>query len=516
MNRPERFAGIANNAGVRLNLKESSVRGAVFTAVGGGLDFGLRILSTLILARLLIPEHFGLIGMVTAITGMAERLSSMGLSTATIQTAEINYKQCSNLFWINFAGGCVLGMALCALAPVIADFYNDERLVPIILAISTNFLWKGLTVQHMALLHRQMKQPQIAGNQLAVNFLSNCLAVALAFYGLGYWALVWRDVISGFLYAIGVWVLCPWLPGIPSRDTKIGGLLRFGRDMTFTQILVALSFHIDSLLLGKFAGPTALGLYRQAYNLMMTPIEQLETPIWTISQSGLSRLQDDPERYRRYYQQILFVVNLATIPLGAFVVIYAKEIVSVVLGQKWMEAVIFLQIFGVAAAIQPAAGTISLVLVTFGKTQKNFLLVLANSLVTVISMAVAIPWGAVGICLAKVSATVFMLLPRIYYSFPGTPVSMGVFFRVFSRPFIGSLVMVVALVLLRHFAPMKNGLSSLCVGCGMAGITYLAVLALLPGGWIQLNSLINNLLSALRRRSAGMESKPMAGFSGRE
>jgi O-antigen/teichoic acid export membrane protein len=510
MNRSEKFARFADTDCVRSNLKQSSLRGALFTAAGGGLDFGLRLVSTLILARLLIPEHFGLIGMITAITGFAERLSTMGLSTATIQSVEINYKQCTNLFWINVAGGCTFGIALCAAAPLISGFYQDARLGTITLAVSTNFLWRGVTVQHVALLHRQMKQPQIACNQLAASFLSNCAAVALAAGGQDYWALVWRDVINGLVYAVGVWVLCPWLPGIPHRGTQIGRLLRFGRDMTLTQILAALSLHLDGLLLGKFAGAYALGLYRQAYSLIMIPIEQLEMPIWSISQSGLSRLQTDPGRYWRYYQQILFVVSLATMPLGAFVAVYANEIVWVVLGQKWMEAAIFLQILGVAAAIQPAAGTTSLVLVTCGKTQRNFWLILASSMVNVILMLVAIPWGALGICLARVIAVVFLLFPRIYFSFANTPVSWGIFFRVVWRPFIASLLMAIALWMVRSTTSIGDDLVSLLIGCGIGGTIYLTVIALLPDGWSQLKALVYNLLSVLRRRSEGLQTGPIS------
>jgi O-antigen/teichoic acid export membrane protein len=512
-NESSRFSRFADTERIRVNLKQSSLRGALFTAAGGGLDFGLRLISTLILARLLIPEHFGLLGMVTAITGFAERLSSMGLSTATIQALEIDYKQCTNLFWINVAGGCTFGLALCVMAPLISDFYQDPRLLLISIAIATNFLWRGLTVQHVALLHRQMKQPQVGANQLVASFLSNFAAVVLAVNGFGYWALVWRDVINGFAYALGVWMLCPWLPGLPYRGTKIGRLLRFGRDMTLAQILAALSLHIDSLLVGKFTGPVSLGLYRQAHNLVMTPIEQLEMPIWTVSQSGLSRLQNDPERYRRYYQQILFVVSLATMPLGAFVTIFANDIVVAALGQKWIGAVVFLQILGVGAAIQPVAGTSSLALVTCGKTQRNFWMILLSSIVTLIAMSIAIPWGAVGICLARVSATVFLLFPRIYYSFIDTPLSMLFFFRVVWRPFIGSSVMAISLLLFRSTVPIESGVVSLLMGCGMASAIYIGVLSILPGGRGQLAVLIHNLLSAFRRRSAGNEKDPVAAIN---
>lgn len=504
----DQFSRFASTTGVREGLRAKSVRGALFTAVCGVLDFALRLGSTLVLARLLIPEHFGLLGMVIAVTGIAEQFSSLGLSTATIQTPEITHRQCSNLFWINVVAGGVFGLTVCVAAPLISVFYQDARLVAITLAISTNFLWGGLTVQHEALLNRQMKQGQIAGNRLVASLLSTCVAIGLALADQGYWALVWREITRSFLVAIGVWLLCRWRPGKPTRGTEIGRLLRFGRDMTLTELLIAIISRLDSVLIGKYSGASVLGLYRQAYYLVMLPVEQLNRPIRNVSQPGLSVLQADPERYRRYYQQILFVVTLTTIPLGVFTAIYAREIVLVVLGQQWMGAVVFLQIFGVAAAIRPAVGTSGIVLVTCGHSGRFLLVAVVHSVTLGILMVGGVPWGAQGVAVAHVSTTVLLMIPKLYYSFAGTPVTMGDFFQAVFRPIIAGSAMALALAALRCVVPLDSAVICVLVGCATAAVVYFAALALLPGGWRQLNTLAHDVLTAMRRRS------PVAGRIG--
>jgi PST family polysaccharide transporter len=502
MSRSENFERFAGTEAVSGDLKRKSVMGALMTGAGGALDFVLRLASTLILARLLVPEHFGLVAMVTILTRIAESVATLGLSTTTVQTQEINHRQCSNLFWVNAALGVFLAAMLVLFSPVIASFYGDERLQTISLALSLSFVFTGLSVQHEALLRRQMKLPQVAGNRLAATFVSVCLAIGLALGGFGYWALVWKEVAQSFLIAFGSWTLCPWLPAGPSRHANMHRLLRFGRDMTVTQLLLATSAQFDSLLIGKIAGAADLGLYRQAHNLMKAPIDRLNAPIFSVSQPGLSILQGEPGRYRRYYRRILLVVSMATVPLGVFTAIYAHEIVVVALGQKWVGAVVFLRIFGLAAAIQPALGTTGIVTITCGNSGRFFVVSLVYNATMVILMFTGIRWGAVGIATARVASLVLLMPWALYYGFAGTPVSVGDFFRSVSRPFIATVTMAAALLLLRYYADLESDLLSLAAGCGAAVPLYFLAFILLPGGRTQLQSLVNELLGALRKRSS--------------
>jgi PST family polysaccharide transporter len=261
----------------------------------------------------------------------------LGLSTATVQAPKITDGQCSNLFWINVGAGLLFAGTVVALSPAIVTFYGDERLHQIALVISLSFLFMGLTVQHEALLRRQMKLPQIAANRLVAALVSISLAIGLALAGYGYWALVWKEVVRALITASGTWILCPWLPTLPSRHVKMDRLLGFGRDMTLTQLLLAVSAQLDSLLMGRYVGAVVLGFYRQAYNLMMGPIERLRSPIYTVSQPGLSVLQREPARYRRYYRRILFIASFVTIPLGVFAIVYS--LVAYYAGSKMVLAV---------------------------------------------------------------------------------------------------------------------------------------------------------------------------------
>jgi O-antigen/teichoic acid export membrane protein len=501
MNSGERFSRFASTESMRRDLRRKSVRGALFTAGSGAIDFAIRLASTIVIARLLVPEDFGLIGMVTAITGIAEQFGSLGLYTATVQTQEISHKQCSNLFWINVFAGCAFGIVICVMAPVITVFFQDSRLAVITVAISTNFLWKGLTVQHEALLSRQMKLAQISGNRVIAGILSTCVAVVLALTGYGYWALVWREVSRSILIAIGVWYFCPWLPGIPRRGTKIGDLLRFGRDLTLTQVVIAMISRLDGLIIGKLFGPIVLGLYRQAQNLIIAPVEQLKGPILSVSQPGLSSLKNDPERYRKYYQKILFVVSLGTIPLGFFAVIYANEIVSVVLGQKWIEAVIYLKIFAVGVIVMPAVGTTGIIMVTCGKSGRLLLVTLVYSVSLAVLMVVSIPWGAVGVASASVLTSVVLMPWTVHYSFSETPLKIELFYGTVFKPFMASMVMALVLVLLRSTSPMEGHMLSLLIGGGVAALVYFGSIAIFPNGRLQLKSLLQDFIAAMKTRS---------------
>ena len=502
MSRSDRFGRFAATDAVSGDLKRKSVLGALATGAGGGLDLVLRLGSTLILARLLVPEYFGLVAMVTAVTRIAERFATLGLSTATVQAPKITDGQCSNLFWINVGGGAVFAGGLVLLSPAIAGFYEEPRLQAITVALSTNFLLIGLRVQHEALLRRQMKLPELAANRLIASLVSLSLAVALAVADFGYWALVSKEVAQLFFTVVGVWILCPWRPRFPRRNVEMSRLLSFGRDMALTQLLVAVAGQVDNLLIGRFGGATVLGLYRQAHNLIMQPVERLKAPIYSVSQPGLSILQRQPGRYRRYYQRILFIVSFATVPMGVFTVIYASDIVLVLLGDRWLGSVVFLQIFGVVAAILPASASTGIIMITCGRTARFLVVSVVNSAVLAILMLAGIAWGAVGIASAR-AITVIVVTPwALHYGLSGTPVSSGDFLRSYSRPCLAAAVMGIVLLAVRRFAPMDSALTSLALGLSSSGLVYLLALFALPGGGAQLRSLYHELVEAIRRRSS--------------
>lgn len=442
MNRAEKFNQLAGGEVVSRNLKEKSVRGALFMGIWNGFDFILRMATSVILARILVPEHFGLVAMVYAVTGMLDGVRDLGLSTATVQHQGITHEQVSNLFWINVSAGILFFLFFSAASYGIANFYNEPKLIAITVAISTTFIMSGLTVQHEALLSRQIKQGQIMVIRLSADLASMLLAIMFAVGGYEYWALVFREIIRSLLIVSGFWICCPWLPGLPSKNAGIRELLRFGRDLSATNLLIGMISRVDGLIVGKYFGAIQLGLYRQAYNLMMVPIDQLNGPILSVAQPGLSRLQSEPERYRRYYQKILFFITAATIPIGIITAVFSKEITLLLLGEKWIDASVFLRIFAIGASIRPAIGTSAIVLITCGKSTKYLIVAVAHSVALLIFMIAGIKWGAAGVAFAHVGTTVVLMVPKLFYSFLGTPISLTMFFQTTKSPIISGLFMV--------------------------------------------------------------------------
>jgi O-antigen/teichoic acid export membrane protein len=488
---------------IRANLKEKSVRGGLLTMSAEGLLLFLRIGAIAVLARILIPEYFGLISMVVAITTIAERFKDLGLSIATIQYKVINHDQVSKLFWINALFGLSITVLISAASFLIARFYDEPRLIMITIAIASSFLWSGLTIQHQALLRRQMQFAKIAIIKIGATALSLALAIWMALDGYGYWALVWREVSRNVLIAIGTWAVCPWLPSLPKRNVKVGHMLRIGRDITGFNLLIFGSANLDQILIGKFLGAVTLGIYRQAYQLVLSPIMQLVFPVNYVAEPTLSRLQDNPERYRVYYQKLLTTLSLVTMPLVLFLVVYAEEIVRVLLGEKWMAATEIFRLLAIAAFIQPPVDTTGFVLVTCGKTKRYFNMGLAISTILVICVSIGLLWGARGVAFGHIVATYSFFLPKLYLSFRGTPVSVKDFFKAVQKPFFASLVMMAALIAWRTVVAPQSSFVALAIALPLAVSVYFTAWIMLPQGKAGLKQIIHDLMTPIRAHRFG-------------
>jgi PST family polysaccharide transporter len=469
-------------------------------ATAGGIEFFVRLAATLLLARILAPEDFGLVAMVMALTGMVDIAKDLGLGTATVQRKDITQREISSLFWINVTVGGLLALAFIALSPAIAWFYEDSRLTMITLPLATTLLWGGMVVQHEALLSRQMKQGHLALIRLAATLVSSAGGIALALVGFGYWALIVREVARSVVYLFGVLWACRWKPDLLLRPHEIRGFLSFARDLTLNNAIFSLLIaKIDGILVGKFFGPVALGVYRQAHNLIMAPVEQFNGPISSVAQPGLSLLQSDPDRYRCYYQRVVGFVAMVTMPLGIFVAIYSEEITMLVLGEKWLAVVPLLSAFAVAAALRPTIATTGIVLVTTGRTRVLLGLTLIHSLILGVFLIAGLPWGALGIATAHVATTVALIAPNLYYSLHGSPITLGSFISAIRMSLVSAVFMGASLIVLKHMFPMASYSQSILVGIGIGAASYVLPWLLLPSGQIELRSVVGDVRDSLFR-----------------
>lgn len=478
----KKYNNLFDTEHLKHDLKNKSIQGGISTMAGESISLALRIGSMVVLARILMPEHFGLIAMVMALTDIVERFKDFGLSSATVQRKEINHEQVSTLFWINLGIGILIMLSVAALSQVIVWFYKDRRLFGITLALSSSFLFGGLAVQHHALLRRQMRFNILAWINILSNTLSIALAIALAWQGYGYWALVWKEVSRAVFIAAGLWLMCRWRPSFPKRIPGIGSMLRFGRDITGFNITHFFSQSLDKILIGKFWGAGPLGFYKEAYQLINLPIKQIQFSSDYVSESTLSTLQNEYDKYRRYYKKIISILSFAYMPLVTYICIFSENIILLILGKKWIESAAICRILAIAAFILPVANTCGTVMITCGKTKRYLWWGVMNATCVSIAFFIGVKWGTIGVAIAYVVNTYVILIPSLWYCFRNTPVSISLFLQAISLPILSSIMMGALLILcFQNIGPLSNFVE-IILSLLLTPFIYSGVWLLLPGG----------------------------------
>ncbi len=238
------------------DLKEKTIRGGFARLCAQGANLSLRVGSLMVLARLLGPKDFGLVGMVTAFTGVLELFRDFGLSSAAVQRTSVTDEQISTLFWINVFVGALLGVLAAVCAPAIAAFYHEPRLVGVTTVLAAGFLFNAAGVQHSVLLQRQMRFTALAVISVISLLLGTVVAVGGALAGYGYWALVAMTITVPLINTIGLWIATAWIPGPPQRRAGIRSMMRFGGTVTLNGLVVYIASNFEKVLLGRFWGLT--------------------------------------------------------------------------------------------------------------------------------------------------------------------------------------------------------------------------------------------------------------------
>lgn len=452
------------------------------TLTSQGLTFFLRIVSTMILARLLAPEDFGMISMVAAITGFAKIFSDLGLSTATIQREDITHAQVSSLFWINAALGLLITILIAALSPAVARFYMHPQLNWVTVALSLNFVITGLAIQHKALLIRQMRFFTVAKVQVWSILLGIIVAVFMAMNGFRYWALVLNTLVTSAAGVVGFWWASGWRPSLPPRKSGVRSLLNFGLDVAGFNIINYFSQNLDNILIGRYYGSAALGIYSKAYQLLMLPITNLRIPLNKVAMPALSRLRPEPEKYRSYYMKFISALAFVSMPFVAFMFVCSDNIIRVVLGAQWMEASGLFKILAVAGLIKPVVSTYSVVALSSDQSRRYFWCGGANAVGLMLSFIVGLPWGAKGVATAYVVANYLLLCPTLIFIFKGTPIRFGDFLRAILKPLTGCLAMGAAIYPLQLALSDIADIGALTILFSACLPVYILVITILPGG----------------------------------
>lgn len=465
------------------DLKRRSVRGGAVTMVAQVFKFSLSLGSNVVLARLLTPQDYGLIGMVTAVTGFVSLFKDLGLSMATVQKNEINHEQVSTLFWVNVALSMITMLVTAALAPAIAWFYKEPRLIGITLSLAAAFIFSGLTVQHQALLNRQMRFKALVLIDVSTTLLGIVAAMISASYGAGYWSLIVLQLVTAITNAIAVWIICGWRPGLPVLRSGVRSMLAFGGNLTGFSIINYFARNLDNVLIGKYWGAEQLGFYAKSYQLLLLPLQQINAPLSAVAVPTLSRLVDSPERYRQAYLQILRATSIMTLPLVIFMISTSDWLVLLLLGPQWHEASRLFSLLGIVALTQPVSNTAGWVFITQGRANHMLQSGVIGGVLAIAAIIAGLPWGATGVALAYAVSGLLIRTPLLFWFVGrgGSVRAKDLYYTI--APFIGaSLAGLLAVFGFRKSIEITNPLVGLAIAFVInAGVTLLILLALPTG-----------------------------------
>ncbi|WP_347813840.1 lipopolysaccharide biosynthesis protein [Allobranchiibius sp. GilTou38] len=378
-------------------LGERAARGAIVTVGGQVVRILIQMAGVVALARILSPRDYGLLAMVVAIVGVAEIFRDFGLSYAAVQARTLSAGQRTNLFWINTGLGGSLTVVIIAGAPLIALIYGQPELRRIAMVLSFVFLFDGLATQYRADLNRNMRFGVLAATDVVSVMLAAALAVLLAVWGAGYWALVAQQLgqaVIGLMIVVGV---SRWIPGKPSRHEPMRHLLRFGWHYVSAQLIQYVGSNADSFIIGTRFGARPLGLYNRGFQLLMAPLGQVRSPTTSVALPVLSRLRDDSVRHDRYVLRGQLALGYLLVLPIAFLAGAARPVIVLVLGDRWSGVVPIFRMLAVAGAVQTFSFACFWIYLSREITGQLVKLSYVETGIRIACLVIGSRWGVVGV-----------------------------------------------------------------------------------------------------------------------
>ena len=346
-----------------------SLRGGAVSLIARAINGVVQVGSILCLARLLSPEDYGLVSMVTAIVGFAPLLIDLGSRDAVVQRTRISESEVSALFWITVGIGFSAALLVTASGPLIARFYHEPRLTTIALTSSLTIVAAALTLQHQALMRRAMMFQKLAVIEITANVIGAGSALTMAFYGWGYWALVTRPIATSFVLAAGVWFHCRWLPVRPRITAGVKEMLKFGCHLIGFSFTDAVSRNSDRVAIGSRFGARGLGFYQNAL-LIYDNLLDLTFPLHNVATVSLSKLLGNLEELRRSWAKALSTLCFYAMPAFGVLAVTSQDLIVLLLGKKWSSAGVLLSVLALRGIAHVPERTLGWLHVSAGRADR--------------------------------------------------------------------------------------------------------------------------------------------------
>lgn len=391
---------------------------------GSGASFVMQLAATVVLARLLTPNDFGVVTMVTTFSLLLCSFGLNGFSEVILQHDDVTHSLASNLFWINVAGSIFLTIGFAGFGPVMAHFYHDPLVKNVTEGMSLTIVASSLSVVHLALLNRATRFTAVAANTAVARAVSVLVSIVLALGGSGYWALVAGYIAQQLSTSIGAWIMCRWTPSLPHRAPGTAAAAKFAMHVYSRFSFSYFTGNTDNLLVGWRYGAPALGFYKKAFDLFYLPANQLVSPMGAVAIATLSRFRRDRVYYQRHLLAGMSFLAFLGMGIGADFTLVGRDMIRLLLGPAWEESGRIFTFFGPGIGVMLLYNTHGWIHLSAGRPDRWFRWGVIEFLFTIGLFVIALPWGPSGIALAWTVSFFVLMLPAFWYA--GKPIGFGV------------------------------------------------------------------------------------------
>ncbi len=410
---------------------------------------GTRAAVAIVLARLLTPFDFGLVGLALVFATLMLVFGDLGLGSALVHRATLRPGDRLTVFWTTLYAGVMLALLGIAVSGLVADFFGEPEVQPLFMALAASFVLVSLGATHSALLNRAMNFRALEASQMVAGVAGGAVGVATALLGGGPWAIVNMAIATSFVYVVLLWACCPWRPRFTFSTAALRSMGVYSGNVMGYGFLQYFERNADNLLIGRFLGATPLGLYTLSYNLMLYPVTKIGDPVRQVLFPAFSRIQDDAARIGSLWIRVSRAIGAVTLPAMAGLIIVAPDFVPVVLGERWNDAVPIIQVLawaGILLSLQAVHGSVLL-----ARNRSGWLLRwgIVSVVAAVASFVAGLPWGVVGVATAFAIATTVLMPAYTQVVARTVGLSAARFFRGLLGVVRATVLVCIALVALR-------------------------------------------------------------------
>ena len=397
-------------------LKQATTKGLFWSSVERFSNQGVQFVFSIILARLLSPSDYGIIAMVTIFFAVAQSFVDSGFSNALVRKTDRVEEDLSTCFYFNIGVGIIAYIVLFLIAPLVANFYNQPILSPIIRITGLGVILNSLCVVQQALFTIKIDFKSQAKITLSATVISGIVGILLAYQGYGIWALVWQGVASSIVRMGLLWLMSKWRPRTGFSKSSFNYLFGYGSKLLASGLLDTIYNNIYPIVIGKFYKPAQLGNYSRALGWAQLPSANITSILQRVTFPVLSAIQDDSLRLQNSYRRLLKLSAFIVFPLMMGLAAIASPLIRVILTAKWDGCVLYLQILCFALMLYPIHAINLNLLQVKGRSDIFLRLEIIKKIIGVVILIITIPLGITAMCLGMVFSSIICLIVNTYYT----------------------------------------------------------------------------------------------------